>query len=172
MRRTDFAETFQECLLFLPLGWECQPLDASRSSSPFPCGSRRNADATGSSCAGGFRTVSVFGPVFGAYTRTAQSQHERAAGTRRPEKLENLGTLRTLIAVISKESLLQVIKTCGTADERTYASQIIPFRRKGNYLLCSLVLGELTSYSEVKSKLQLFCELFLSRAAFLQEMFS
>ncbi|XP_003738706.1 metal transporter CNNM4 [Galendromus occidentalis] len=36
---------------------------------------------------------------------------------------------------------LQVIKTCGTKDERAHASRIIPFRRRGNYLLCSLVLG-------------------------------
>ncbi|OQR74606.1 metal transporter CNNM4-like [Tropilaelaps mercedesae] len=38
-------------------------------------------------------------------------------------------------------SELQVISTCGTQEEKNYATKIIPLRRRGNYLLCSLILG-------------------------------
>lgn len=36
---------------------------------------------------------------------------------------------------------LAVIKSCGSAREKRYASIIIPLRKRGNYLLCSLLLG-------------------------------
>ncbi|KAK8789111.1 unextended protein-like isoform X1 [Amblyomma americanum] len=36
---------------------------------------------------------------------------------------------------------LKVIESCGTPEERDYARKILPLRRRGNYLLCSLVLG-------------------------------
>ncbi|KAL3173637.1 hypothetical protein MRX96_041458 [Rhipicephalus microplus] len=36
---------------------------------------------------------------------------------------------------------LQVIESCGTPEERDYARKILPLRRRGNYLLCTLVLG-------------------------------
>lgn len=36
---------------------------------------------------------------------------------------------------------LKVIESCGTPEEREYARKILPLRRRGNYLLCSLVLG-------------------------------
>ncbi|XP_025020982.1 metal transporter CNNM4-like [Python bivittatus] len=36
---------------------------------------------------------------------------------------------------------LRIVQNCGTAKERKYAARIAPIRRKGNYLLCSLLLG-------------------------------
>ncbi|XP_068130987.1 metal transporter CNNM4-like [Hyperolius riggenbachi] len=36
---------------------------------------------------------------------------------------------------------LRVVQRCGTDRERKYAAKIEPVRRKGNYLLCSLLLG-------------------------------
>nr|XP_056702405.1 metal transporter CNNM4-like [Euleptes europaea] len=36
---------------------------------------------------------------------------------------------------------LRIVQNCGTENERIYAAQIEPIRRKGNYLLCSLLLG-------------------------------
>lgn len=36
---------------------------------------------------------------------------------------------------------LRIVQNCGTETERLYASQIEPIRQKGNYLLCSLLLG-------------------------------
>ncbi|XP_058051031.1 metal transporter CNNM4-like [Ahaetulla prasina] len=36
---------------------------------------------------------------------------------------------------------LRIVKNCGTPKEREYATKIEPLRRKGNYLLCSLLLG-------------------------------
>ncbi|NP_001090672.1 metal transporter CNNM4 precursor [Xenopus tropicalis] len=36
---------------------------------------------------------------------------------------------------------LRVVQRCGTEKEKRYASKIEPVRRKGNYLLCSLLLG-------------------------------
>ncbi|XP_050049272.1 unextended protein-like isoform X1 [Dermacentor andersoni] len=36
---------------------------------------------------------------------------------------------------------LKVIESCGTPEERDYARKILPLRRRGNYLLCTLVLG-------------------------------
>ncbi|OCT89971.1 metal transporter CNNM4 isoform X2 [Xenopus laevis] len=36
---------------------------------------------------------------------------------------------------------LRVVQRCGTDREKRYASKIEPVRRKGNYLLCSLLLG-------------------------------
>ncbi|KAJ7304281.1 hypothetical protein JRQ81_011823 [Phrynocephalus forsythii] len=36
---------------------------------------------------------------------------------------------------------LRIVQKCGTPKERRYASRIEPLRRKGNYLLCSLLLG-------------------------------
>ncbi|CAN7999781.1 unnamed protein product [Ixodes pacificus] len=36
---------------------------------------------------------------------------------------------------------LKVIESCGTPEEREYARKILPLRHRGNYLLCSLVLG-------------------------------
>ncbi|KAH9369550.1 hypothetical protein HPB48_019662 [Haemaphysalis longicornis] len=36
---------------------------------------------------------------------------------------------------------LKVIESCGTPKEREYARKILPLRRNGNYLLCTLVLG-------------------------------
>ncbi|GFY78974.1 metal transporter CNNM2 [Trichonephila inaurata madagascariensis] len=36
---------------------------------------------------------------------------------------------------------LQVIQNCGTETEKKYARVISPLRKKGNYLLCSLLLG-------------------------------
>ncbi|CAN7990635.1 unnamed protein product [Ixodes hexagonus] len=36
---------------------------------------------------------------------------------------------------------LKVIESCGTPEEREFARKILPLRRRGNYLLCSLVLG-------------------------------
>ncbi|XP_077193806.1 metal transporter CNNM4-like isoform X1 [Paroedura picta] len=36
---------------------------------------------------------------------------------------------------------LRIVQNCGTEKERIYAAQIEPIREKGNYLLCSLLLG-------------------------------
>ncbi|XP_073696753.1 metal transporter CNNM4 isoform X2 [Garra rufa] len=36
---------------------------------------------------------------------------------------------------------LRIVQSCGTDKEKKYASKIEPIRRKGNYLLCSLLLG-------------------------------
>lgn len=36
---------------------------------------------------------------------------------------------------------LRIVQNCGTRKERQYAAQIEPIRAKGNYLLCSLLLG-------------------------------
>ncbi|KAM6945206.1 metal transporter CNNM4 [Lycodopsis pacificus] len=36
---------------------------------------------------------------------------------------------------------LRIVQTCGTDKEKKYARKIEPIRRKGNYLLCSLLLG-------------------------------
>ncbi|XP_005400739.2 PREDICTED: metal transporter CNNM4 isoform X3 [Chinchilla lanigera] len=36
---------------------------------------------------------------------------------------------------------LRIVQNCGTEKERKYARKILPIRRKGNYLLCSLLLG-------------------------------
>ncbi|XP_026531920.1 metal transporter CNNM4-like [Notechis scutatus] len=36
---------------------------------------------------------------------------------------------------------LRIVKNCGTPKEREYATKIEPLRRKGNYLLCSLLIG-------------------------------
>ncbi|XP_043940314.1 metal transporter CNNM4 [Protopterus annectens] len=36
---------------------------------------------------------------------------------------------------------LRIVQNCGTLRERKYAKKIEPIRRKGNYLLCSLLLG-------------------------------
>uniref|UniRef100_A0A8D2JE43 Metal transporter n=2 Tax=Varanus komodoensis TaxID=61221 RepID=A0A8D2JE43_VARKO len=36
---------------------------------------------------------------------------------------------------------LRIVQNCGTDKERGYARKIEPIRRKGNYLLCSLLLG-------------------------------
>uniref|UniRef100_A0A8C9BAE9 Metal transporter n=1 Tax=Phocoena sinus TaxID=42100 RepID=A0A8C9BAE9_PHOSS len=36
---------------------------------------------------------------------------------------------------------LSIVQNCGTQKERRYARKIEPIRRKGNYLLCSLLLG-------------------------------
>ncbi|KAG8435333.1 hypothetical protein GDO86_013334 [Hymenochirus boettgeri] len=36
---------------------------------------------------------------------------------------------------------LRIVQNCGTEREKNYAKQIEPVRRQGNYLLCSLLLG-------------------------------
>lgn len=36
---------------------------------------------------------------------------------------------------------LRIVQHCGTENERMYATKIEPLRRKGNYLLCSLLIG-------------------------------
>ncbi|NWH78138.1 CNNM4 protein, partial [Piaya cayana] len=36
---------------------------------------------------------------------------------------------------------LRIVQSCGTEKEKRYARKIDPIRRKGNYLLCSLLLG-------------------------------
>ncbi|XP_009980083.1 PREDICTED: metal transporter CNNM4-like, partial [Tauraco erythrolophus] len=36
---------------------------------------------------------------------------------------------------------LRIVQNCGTEKEKRYARRIEPIRRKGNYLLCSLLLG-------------------------------
>ncbi|KFQ73589.1 Metal transporter CNNM2, partial [Phoenicopterus ruber ruber] len=36
---------------------------------------------------------------------------------------------------------LRIVQNCGTDKEKRYARKIEPIRRKGNYLLCSLLLG-------------------------------
>ncbi|XP_030272834.1 metal transporter CNNM4 isoform X4 [Sparus aurata] len=36
---------------------------------------------------------------------------------------------------------LRIVQSCGTEKEKKYARKIEPVRRKGNYLLCSLLLG-------------------------------
>ncbi|XP_023199464.1 metal transporter CNNM4-like isoform X2 [Xiphophorus maculatus] len=36
---------------------------------------------------------------------------------------------------------LRIVQSCGTDKEKKYARRIEPIRRKGNYLLCSLLLG-------------------------------
>nr|XP_033805967.1 metal transporter CNNM4 isoform X2 [Geotrypetes seraphini] len=36
---------------------------------------------------------------------------------------------------------LRIVQKCGTEKEKRYAKKIEPIRRKGNYLLCSLLLG-------------------------------
>ncbi|XP_017549218.1 metal transporter CNNM4 isoform X1 [Pygocentrus nattereri] len=36
---------------------------------------------------------------------------------------------------------LRIVQSCGTEKEKRYARKIEPIRRKGNYLLCSLLLG-------------------------------
>ncbi|KAM6954599.1 metal transporter CNNM4-like [Aplochiton taeniatus] len=36
---------------------------------------------------------------------------------------------------------LRIVQSCGTEKEKRYAAKIEPIRRKGNYLLCSLLLG-------------------------------
>nr|XP_013009943.1 metal transporter CNNM4 isoform X1 [Cavia porcellus] len=36
---------------------------------------------------------------------------------------------------------LRIVQNCGTEKERKYARRILPIRLKGNYLLCSLLLG-------------------------------
>ncbi|XP_067396382.1 metal transporter CNNM4 isoform X1 [Emydura macquarii macquarii] len=36
---------------------------------------------------------------------------------------------------------LRIVQNCGTEKEKRYARKIEPIRRKGNYLLCSLLLG-------------------------------
>ncbi|KAJ6663372.1 hypothetical protein lerEdw1_009451 [Lerista edwardsae] len=36
---------------------------------------------------------------------------------------------------------LRIVQHCGTEKERMYATKIEPLRRKGNYLLCSLLIG-------------------------------
>lgn len=36
---------------------------------------------------------------------------------------------------------LRIVQRCGTEKERKYATKIEPLRRKGNYLLCSLLIG-------------------------------
>ncbi|KAK5599235.1 Metal transporter cnnm4 [Crenichthys baileyi] len=36
---------------------------------------------------------------------------------------------------------LRIVQSCGTEREKKYARKIEPIRRKGNYLLCSLLLG-------------------------------
>nr|XP_020441427.1 metal transporter CNNM4-like isoform X2 [Monopterus albus] len=36
---------------------------------------------------------------------------------------------------------LRIVESCGTDKEKKYARKIEPIRRKGNYLLCSLLLG-------------------------------
>lgn len=36
---------------------------------------------------------------------------------------------------------LQVIASCGTPSEKMHAKAIEPVRKRGNYLLCSLLLG-------------------------------
>lgn len=47
----------------------------------------------------------------------------------------NLG----LMALDNNE--LEVVIRSGTPEEKKYAKQILPFRRKGNLLLCTLLLG-------------------------------
>ncbi len=36
---------------------------------------------------------------------------------------------------------LRIVQSCGTEKEKKYARKIEPIRSKGNYLLCSLLLG-------------------------------
>ena len=42
---------------------------------------------------------------------------------------------------------LRIVQNCGTEKERKYARKIEPIRRKGNYLLCSLLLSVATPLS-------------------------
>lgn len=49
---------------------------------------------------------------------------------------------------------LRIVKNCGTPKEREYATKIEPLRRKGNYLLCSLLLGNVL----VNSSLTVFLD--------------
>uniref|UniRef100_A0A493TRT3 Metal transporter n=1 Tax=Anas platyrhynchos platyrhynchos TaxID=8840 RepID=A0A493TRT3_ANAPP len=47
-----------------------------------------------------------------------------------------------LVVLEEKKSLLPLwLQNCGTEKEKRYARKIEPIRRKGNYLLCSLLLG-------------------------------
>ena len=48
----------------------------------------------------------------------------------------------------------QVIERCGTEQEKQYAKQITPVRKRGNYLLCTLLLGNVL----VNSTLTIFLD--------------
>lgn len=38
---------------------------------------------------------------------------------------------------------LEVIESCGTVTEKRYARRIKPIRKRGNYLLCTILLGKI-----------------------------
>lgn len=42
---------------------------------------------------------------------------------------------------------LKVIASCGTKQEKKYAATILPLRSRGNYLLCTLLLGNVSCWS-------------------------
>lgn len=52
---------------------------------------------------------------------------------------------------------LKVIAACGTKKERKYAATIAPLRARGNFLLCTLLLGNVSIYQLIVMSQHVVC---------------